>query len=370
MKAAIFHAVNSPLGVEDVVVDKPRPREVLLRVAASSLCHSDLHHMKGEFPHPTPSVLGHEAAGIVEAVGSEVASLKPGDHVVCCASVFCGTCDPCLSSSSNRCSDRPHRPDAEPSTLSLANGTRLMQRNAIGGFAEQMLVHENGMVKIPRELALDRAALLGCGVMTGLGAVFNSAEVRPGSSVVVIGCGGVGLNIVQGARIAGAEKIIAVDLSQQKLDLARELGATHTLLSDATIVEAVRDASQGGVDYAFEVVGRPEIIEMGVRMLRPGGLMTIVGVTRPEETFALGAVPMLWNEWRIQGSRLGSGPFKRDIPRFGALYMSGRLNLDALISERIQLGDINAGFDAMEHGAQARSVILFDDVMAEAARRA
>lgn len=371
MKAALFTAVDAPLEITELAVDRPRPREALVRVAASSLCHSDMHIMHGGLPHATPAVIGHEAAGIVEGIGSEVQSLSPGDHVVCCASIFCGTCDPCLSGHSNRCADRPGRKGEDRPTLTFAEtAAPLSQHGAIGGFAEKMLIHENGLVKVPKALPLDRAALLGCGVMSGAGAVFNAARVQPGASVAVIGAGGVGLNVIQAARIAGARQIIAVDINPAKFDLAMKLGATDIVEAGEDTVEAVRQISEGGVDHSFEVVGLQQTIEQAVHILRPGGMTTVVGVTGQDVSFSVPAVAMLWNEWKVQGSRLGSGPFKRDIPMFAALYLQGHLDLDSLIGERIQLQDINEGFARMAAGHQGRSVILFDEVMEEAAANA
>jgi S-(hydroxymethyl)glutathione dehydrogenase / alcohol dehydrogenase len=370
VQAAVFYSAHQPLEIEELAVDNPRGREVLLRVAASALCHSDLHMMKGDIPCAAPLVLGHEAAGIVEAVGAEVTSFKAGDHVVCCTALYCGACNPCLSGKSNRCTQRPGRKGDDPSTITLLNGKKLVQHGSVGGFAEQMLVHENALVLVPRELPLDRAALLGCGVLTGAGSVFNSANVQPGSSVVVIGCGGVGLNVIQASRIAGAERIIAVDLAPEKLELARKFGATDTVLGGASAVEGVKQCARGGVDYAFEVIGLPQTIQQGVQMLAKGGLMTIVGAIRFDAAVTLPTLALLVNEWRIQGSFLGSGPFKRDVPRLASLYLKGRLDLDGLISERIPLAPINRGFDTMLGGTQARSVIIFDDVLKQGAGHA
>jgi S-(hydroxymethyl)glutathione dehydrogenase/alcohol dehydrogenase len=370
MQAAVFYGINQPLEIEELGVDKPRGREVLLRVAASGLCHSDLHMMKGDIPCAVPLVLGHEGAGVVEAVGTDVTGFKVGDHVVCCTALYCGACNPCLSGKSNRCTQRPGRKGADPSAITLLNGKRLVQHGSVGAFAEQMLVHENALVQVPRELPLDRAALLGCGVLTGAGSVFNAANVQPGSSVVVIGCGGVGLNVIQAARIAGAERIIAVDLAPEKLELARTFGATDTVLGGANAVDGVKQCAGGGVDYAFEVIGLPQTIQQGVQMLAKGGLMTIVGATRFDASITLPSFALLVNEWRIQGSFMGSGPFKRDIPRLASLYLKGLLDLDTLISERIALAAVNRGFETMLAAKQARSVITFDDVLQHAAGHA
>src|SRR5438067_6259542 len=241
MKAAVLHAPNQPLTIEDVALEKPKSREVLLRTAFAGLCHSDLHFIEGLYPTPTPVVLGHESACIVEAVGDGVTYVKPGDHVITCLSVFCGTCPQCLTGHPNLCENTEVKMLPGVARRMTWKGEQLNQAFNLSSFAEQMLVHENAMVKIDPDIPLDRAALVGCGVMTGVGAVFNAAKVEPGSTVAVIGCGGVGLSGVHGAALAGAERIIAIDRVQSKLDIARELGATDTIhSSNADPVKAVR----------------------------------------------------------------------------------------------------------------------------------
>lgn len=370
MKASVLSAPKTPFEVCDVAVDKPASHEVLVRIGASGLCHSDYHFANGDLPYGMPVILGHEAAGIVEAVGSDVSTVAVGDHVVACASSFCGHCNVCVSGRNHMCASKPKRGEKDRPRLTRNGGEQVHQGSLIGGFAEQMLVHENAVVRIPRELPLDRAALLGCGVITGLGTVFNAAKVTAGSRVVVIGCGGVGLNVVQGARLSGAGQIIAVDPVPQKRELALKLGATHAVEGGADAVAAVRELSGGGVDFAFEVIGLSHTMEQAVRMLAPGGLMMIVGAMRFDATIPLPGIAMLYNEWRVQGTYLGSSPFTRDIPRYASLYLKGQLDLDTLISERIELKDVNRGFETMLGATQARSVITFPDVMAHAAARA
>lgn len=357
MKAAVLHRPGAPIEICTVSIDKPRGHEVMVRVVASGLCHSDYHYITGDLPFGGPRVLGHEVAGVVEAVGADVQRIRVGDHVVACASLFCGCCDQCVSGSVQRCQDRPRR-GADDRPRLLLGDTALIQSSEVGGFAEQILVHENSLVAISRDMPLDRAALLGCSVVTGLGSVFNSAQVRAGQSVAVIGCGGVGLNVIQGARIAGATRIIAVDLSPDKLALAGILGATHLVAGGPGAVEAVREAV-GGVDHAIEVIGRADTIAQAIHMLRPGGLATVVGVAPGDARVPLPVQDMLRYEWRVQGALMGSSPFTRDIPTFAGMYLDGRLNLDLLVSERIALVDVNAGFARMVGGSVARSVIVF-----------
>src|SRR5215210_4170612 len=252
MRAAVLPEIPSMLEVAEIQIDKPGPREVLVRTVAAGLCHSDLHFIEGKYSHDTPTVPGHEAAGVVEAVGADVTHVKPGDHVIGCLSIFCGHCDYCLSGRPVLC-DRQglERDDAQPPRLSQ-NGAPIHQFLRLSAFAEMMLVHENTLVKIRDEMPLDRAALIGCGVTTGLGAVFNTAKVTPGATVAVIGCGGIGLNVVQGAIVAGASRVIAVDIARTNLELARDFGATD--LVDASAgdpVGEVIELTQGGVDYSF-----------------------------------------------------------------------------------------------------------------------
>src|SRR5690348_11028542 len=272
MKAAVLHAPHQPLTIEDVSLTKPKGREVLLRTAYAGLCHSDLHFIEGLYPTPTPVVLGHESSGIVEAVGEDVTYVKPGDHVITCLSVFCGTCSQCVTGHPNLCENTDVKMmPGQARRMTWQGGQHMNQAFNLSSFGEQMLVHENAVVKIDDEVPLDRAALVGCGVMTGVGAVFNAAKVEPGATVAVIGCGGVGLSAVNGAALAGAERIIAVDTVQSKLELARELGATDTLnASNVDPVEQVRDLTKGGVHYSFEALGTKNTAEQAFQMLQIG----------------------------------------------------------------------------------------------------
>lgn len=367
MKAAIFHQIGTPLSIEDISISKPAPREVLVRTAAVGLCHSDLHFIDGGLPHPLPVVLGHEASGIVEAVGSEVRNVKPGDHVVTCISAFCGHCEHCVTGRLSLCisPETKRQPDEEP-RLSYRRpaapaGLPLPQFFNLSAFAEQMLVHENALVAIRRDMPFDRAALLGCAVTTGTGAVFNTAKVRPGQTVAVIGCGGVGLAAINGAALAGASRIIAIDLHQSKLDLARAFGATDVVNpAEGDPVQQVLELTGGGVHFSFECIGLTQTAEQAFGMLRRGGSATLIGVIKPGSKLQIDAYSLL-HERRIQGSYMGSNRFPVDLPNLADFYMQGRLKLDEMISERIRLDQINEGFDALRAGKTARSVIVFDD---------
>ncbi len=337
MKAAVLHEVNKPLMIEDVSLPNPGPREVLIRTAVAGLCHSDLHFMEGLYPHPLPAVLGHESAGVVEQVGSDVTYVKPGDHVVTCLSVFCGTCDNCTTGRPVLCTD-----------------------TNLSSFAEQMLVHENAIVKIRKDMPLELAALIGCGVITGYGAVVNTAKVAPGENVVVIGCGGVGMAAINGAQIAGAGRIIAVDTNPAKLQLATKLGATDIVdPRNGDVVQQVRDLTNGGVHHSFEVLGRKETAEQAFAMLAPGGTATIVGMIPFGQKIELHGFDFL-RERKIQGSSMGSNHFRVDMPRLIEFYMRGKLHLEDWISAKLKLPEINEGFAAMKAGKTVRSVIVFD----------
>lgn len=360
MKAAIFKEVGKPLEIEEIAISKPGPREVLIRTAAAGVCHSDLHFIKGLYPAVTPMVLGHESAGIVEQVGSDVEYVKPGDHVITCLSVFCGHCEHCLTGHMSLCNHTETRrgKDEEP-RLSI-DAQPVQQFADLSSFAEQMLIHEHGLVKIREDMPLDRAALIGCAVTTGVGSVFHTASVEPGSKVAVIGCGGVGLSCINGAAIAGAGQIIAVDMVDSKLEMAKEFGATHTVSGkNGDVVEQIRELTGGGVHYAFEAIGLKETAEQAFSMIRAGGTAVIIGMIPVGVKIELMGAAFL-QEKKIIGSMMGSNRFRVDMPRFIDFYLAGKLHLDQMISKRIGLEQINEAFVDMEKGAVARSVIVFD----------
>lgn len=330
-------------------------------VAAAGLCHSDLRFLEGSFDHPLPTVLGHEVAGTVAAVGDAVAEVGVGDHVVMSISVFCGTCQMCLSGRTHLCVDKEatRRQTGQPPRLSQS-GAPITQFLDLSAFAEQMLVHENAVVRIGEDVPFEHGAVLGCGVATGLGAVLNTARVKPGDSVAVVGCGGVGLSAIQGARIAGARQIIAIDPVPEKLDLAVRLGATDVVDSaDADLVSEVVSLSDGlGVDHVIEAVGRVDSIEQGFAMTRRGGTVTVVGLV-PSGSKVSVPTDDLFYERRLQGSVMGSNDFKRDVPRYLEMWREGQLNLGDLVTERITLDEVNEGFAAMAAGKHPRILIDF-----------
>jgi S-(hydroxymethyl)glutathione dehydrogenase/alcohol dehydrogenase len=365
VKAAVLYETKTPLQIEDVDVSKPAAHEVLIRTIACGVCRSDLHFVDGVYPTPLPTIPGHEAAGIVEAVGSEVRTVKPGDHVVTCLSAFCGHCEFCVTgrmflcvdASTKRAKDAPPRLSFKGSRF--RRGKPINQMINLSAYAEMMLVHEHACVAIDREMPLDRAALIGCAVTTGAGAVFNTNDVTPGETVCVVGCGGIGLAAVNAAKIAGAGKIIAVDPVAEKRAVAEKLGATHTV--DATSESAVAEVieiSKGGVHHAIEAVGRVQSAQTTVKVLRRGGTATILGMLPTDQVASLSAIDLLSGK-RLQGGLMGSNRFPVDIPRLVDFYQRGLLDLDTIIAERLPLERINHAFDELRKGDATRSVITF-----------
>ena len=361
MKAAVLHEIGKPLTIEEVSLDKPKGHEVLIQTRAVGVCHSDLHFMDGLYPYPLPTIPGHESAGIVEAVGPEVRTVKPGDTVITCLSAYCGHCEHCLTNRMSLCNNpETKRTKEEPSRIRNDAGG-IEQFLHLSSFAEQMLIHEHACVAInPEGIEFDRAALIGCAVMSGVGAVMHTANVRVGETVAVIGCGGIGLSTINGAAIAGALRIIAVDRVASKLELARTFGATDVVNSSETdVVETVIELTGGGVDHSFEAIGLKETAEQAFSMLARGGTATVIGMIPPGTKIEVEGRELL-REKRLQGSLMGSNHFPVDMPRLVDFYRQGRLKLDELISRRIKLEDINDAVSELRRGELARSVITFD----------
>ncbi len=361
MKAAVLTDGPGQLQIDEVEVGSPGPHEVLVRTAHAGLCHSDLHVMEGKMPYPMPVVMGHESAGVVEEVGDQVTDVAPGDHVITYLALFCGRCDRCLTGRPNICVNRANlrRPaDADPR---LRKGSTGYQAFAdLGSFAERMLVHEHAVVKIRDDMPLDKAALIGCGVSTGLGAVLRRAKVQAGETVAVIGAGGVGLSAIQGARIAGANKIVAVDMVASKLETASAVGATHTVnAGDGDPVAQVQELTGGGVDWAFEAIGMKATAEQAFAMARAGGTAVLIGVLPVGQTVEIGGFDIVIQEKAFIGSFMGSLAFRVDLPRFVDMYLDGRLLLDEMVSAHLTLDEVNDGFDRMKKGELARAVVDF-----------
>ncbi|WP_110207566.1 Zn-dependent alcohol dehydrogenase [Nocardioides daejeonensis] len=359
MRAAVLTAFDQRPELMDVDLGAILPQEVRIRTAATGICHSDRHGQTGGNPAlGLPVVLGHEAAGVVLEVGSGVSSVRPGDHVVVAPAGSCGTCSWCSRGLPQHCTNLARvRPEGQGSRLNL-DDRPVTQFVGIGSFAEEMLVRESSVAKVPARMPLDKAALLGCAVITGLGAIRHTAGVRIGETVAVIGCGGVGLSAIQGAVLAGASRIVAIDRVGAKLETARHFGATD--LIDASTddpVTAVLDLT-GGVDHAIEVVGLPATISQAFAMLGTRGTATVVGLARAGDTVELPTTAFL-SEKRIQGSRLGGTQLRVDVPLYAEMYLAGRLDLDPLMGRAIDLADVGEALDELHHATVARTVVTF-----------
>jgi S-(hydroxymethyl)glutathione dehydrogenase/alcohol dehydrogenase len=358
MKALVLNALGHGFDLEEVDIAAPIGREVLVNVQASGLCHTDLLFATHDIV-PTPAVLGHEVAGIIAAVGPDVAQLGVGDHVVGSLAQSCGACARCLSGRPFQCmhpESTLRRPTDAP-RLSR-NGVALFQGFGLGGFAERALIHENQLAVVPKEMPFAQGALLGCGVVTGAGSVLNTANVSAGDTVVIFGAGGVGLNAVSGALIAGASRIVVIDIQQKRLDAARRFGATDVIDSaKSKPVEAVRDLLPGGADHVFDFVGLKAVAEQGLAMLGVGGGLYLVGVAKPEVEIGMNIFNAIGGQKRVQGVNFGSTNAKHDIPMYAQLYLQGRMNLDDLVSRKISLRDVNDGYAALKDGSLTRVVV-------------
>ena len=358
MKALVVNAIGRRFDFQDVDIAAPVGREVLVDVQASGLCHTDLLFATHDFV-PAPAVLGHEVAGIVAAVGPDATQIRVVDQVVGSLAQACGACARCVSGRSFQCRhpESTLRPRTDAPRLSR-QGTGLFQSFGLGGFAERALVHENQLAVVPKELPFAQAALLGCGVVTGAGPVLNTANVNAGDTVVVIGAGGVGLNAVSGAHIAGASRVVVIDIQAKRRDTARRFGATDIVDSTKSEpVEAVRSLLADGADHVFDFVGLKSVTEQGLAMLGNGGGLYLVGVSRPEVEIALNIVSAIGGQKRVQGVNLGSTNAKRDIPILAELYLQGRMKLDDLVSKRIALREVNDGYAALKDGLLNRVVV-------------
>ena len=361
VKAAILEKPGNGLVIGEVELGEPAPHEVLIDTKACGLCHSDLHFIDGAYPHALPAIPGHEAAGVVRAVGSEVKTVKPGDHVVSCLSAFCGHCEFCVTGRMFLCLGADtRRPADAPVRITRNGGETVNQMLNLSAFSEQMLIHEHACVAIDKDMPLDRAAVIGCAVTTGAGTIFNACSVVPGETVAVVGCGGVGLAAINAAKIAGAGKVIAIDPLKEKRDLAEVLGATHSVDAMADdAVEQVVKITGGGVHHAIEAVGRQASADLCVKILRRGGTATILGMMPLDCKVGLGAMDLLSGK-KLQGAIMGMNHFPVDLPRLVDFYMRGLLDLDTIIAERISLDQVNEGFEKLRGGHTARSVVVFD----------
>jgi S-(hydroxymethyl)glutathione dehydrogenase/alcohol dehydrogenase len=361
VKAAVMFNFMEPLRVESLKLKSPREDEVVVKMVASGVCHSDLSVVQAKIPVPPPCVLGHEGAGIVEEVGKGVRDLKPGDHVVLAWVANCGNCHYCAAGTSHLCEAGVLAAMQGLEGVLEKDGMDIARLAGVASFAERTVVRATSAIKVRDDVPLDRACLVGCGVMTGVGAAFNTAKIRPGETVAVYGCGGVGLNVIQGAALCGASRIIAVDLAPKKLAMAEQFGATDTVnASEGDPPDQIRALTGGlGVDYAFEVIGAPAVITQAFMSLKRGGKAIIVGVVGLGQEISLPGAMLALEEKSVIGSLYGSANLRRDMPRLLDLYMQKKLKIDELVSKRIKLDDVNAAFEAMEKGEVARSVIMY-----------
>jgi len=361
-KAVVCRENNKPLRVEEISVDAPKRGEALVRLGACGVCHSDLSAVTGTIALPLPLVLGHEGAGVVEQVGEEVSGLAQGDHVAFSFVYMCGKCRFCVSGRPVLCLEQgkalttplegtPRTHDAAGKPLNIFSGC--------GAMAEYATVSAENLIKIDPKIPLDCAALVGCGVTTGVGAVFNTARVAPGSSVAVFGCGGVGLSVIQGARIAGADKIIAIDTLEAKLEMAKKFGATDVILAGEDPVKALKKMTGGGPDYAFECVGSGELAATAYRAIVRGGVAVVVGVAKPSDSTSVRTMTLPFEEKTLKGSYFGSCVPRIDFPRMFSLYLKGDLKLEELITRRYRVDEAPQAFADLESGRNARGVIVF-----------
>jgi len=364
MGASVPYAKSRPLSIDEIDLEGPGHGEVLVKMAAAGLCHSDLSVINGDRPRPTPMALGHEAAGIVEELGAGVDDLKKGDHVVMVFVPSCGHCLPCSEGRPALC-----EPGAAANTKgTLLSGAKRLKRKGepvnhhlgVSAFAEYATVSRRSLVKVDPELPLDQAALFGCAVLTGVGAVVNTAKVPAGASVAVIGLGGVGLASLLGGIAAGAGRVVAIDLADDKLEFAKKLGATDTFNARKdTAVDEVRAATGGGVDYAFELAGSVKAMELAYKITRRGGTTVTAGLPPPSANFSFPQVGLVAEERTIKGSYIGTCVPVRDLPRYIALFRQGRMPVDRLLTHRLKLDEINEGFDRLHEGRAIRQVVVF-----------
>ena len=364
-RAVVCRELNQPVVVEDIVVEAPRRNEVMIKLAACGVCHSDLSATNGTIAFPPPLVLGHEGAGTVVQVGEGVSAFAVGDTVLSSFVSMCGKCRYCVTGRPQLCDQAAKAlftlPDGSVRTRDAA-GNALNVFSGCGVMAEYATLHVDNLVKIEPGVALDRCALVGCGVMTGVGAVCNTAKVEAGSIAIVFGAGGVGLNAIQGCVLSGAAMIVAVDLSDAKLELARTFGATHVVNAgrEENIVKTLRKLTGGGADYAFECIGQGAILAQAYGALRKGGTAVMVGVSGPKDQTILRTSTLTFEEKTLTGSYYGSARPREDFPRLISLYKAGRLKLDELITKRYRIDEAAQAFDDLASGRNARGVIVFD----------
>lgn len=363
VKAAVLYETNSDLEIVDLFLGDPRDKEVLISMDSAGLCASDLHVMKGEIPYPTPIVLGHEGAGTVEKVGPSVSSVSVGDRCIVSFISSCGLCKQCRSGYANHCEkhfENAHNQLDGTLRLSDMKGKEIYQMHKFGAFSEYQVVPESSLFKIPNELSSSAAALIGCCVTTGLGGMINQENVPVGSTVAVFGCGGVGLNVIQGAKILSFTRIIAVDIHDHKLEFAYKFGATDVVNANSeNTVEKIKEITHGGVDFAFDSFGSPSVMEQAINCLGKRGTAVLVGIAPVGRTISVNMVELLRDQKKIVGSYYGHKSPHETFRKIIDLYLSGKIDVDSLIREEYKIEDINKGFRDLERGEDGRGVIIF-----------
>ncbi len=362
-KAAVLYEAGQPALIEEITLDPPRQGEILVRMEAAGVCHSDLHVRDGSIPEPLPIVLGHEGTGVVVEVGLGVGGLQPGDRVVLTLVPACGTCYFCRRGEPHMCStsgEMAAKGVLRDGTSRMRIGTRTLHHfNSVSCFSEYMVVPQEGAVKIPDDIPVEIAALLGCAVVTGVGAVERTAKVRPGESVAVIGCGGVGLNVIQAASLSGAYPVIAIDIRPEKIELAKTFGASHGVNArEQDVVATIQEFTQYGVDWAFEVLGNPRTIEQAWELIRPGGTVVVVGLSPKGSKVSLPAFDFI-SEKNIRGCFYGSSHFHADVPVILKRMQAGRMRIDGMVSHSVPLEELETAFSRLRNGDGVRTILRF-----------
>lgn len=361
MRAAVINEIGAGFEIEELEVDNPRGAEVLVRVEAAGLCHSDLIVSTVDRGRPLPMVVGHEMAGVVVALGPDATDFQIGDHVIATEISFCGTCEECVNGSTFRCLQptRAMRSPQDPARLTR-NGDRV-EAFGVAGFAEYTVLHQNKLVRVPEQIPFAHAAVLGCATATGVGSVVNAAKVLPGDTVAVIGLGGIGLNMIQGAKLAGAKTIIGIDLQPHKLELAKKFGATHVINGGSQdVLATVKEITGGGVHHSFEAIGLGATQRQAIDITRTGGDIYFIGIPQGKPLDLNIMMDLLVRQRSVHGVYMGSSNVRKDIPYYADLYLQGRLNLEDLVAREIQLDQINEAYQEQETGAIARTVIRFE----------
>jgi len=360
MLAAVINTIGNGFDIEELDIDEPRGQEILVKVEAAGLCHSDHIVATTDRGRPLPMVVGHEMAGVVVGLGPEASDFTIGDHVIASEISFCGTCEECINGATFRCLNPQHALRGSDAPARLSRKGERVEGFGVAGFAEYTVLHQNKLVRVPEQIPFAQAAVLGCATATGVGAVLNAAKVAPGETVAVVGLGGIGLNVIQGARLAGAKTIIGIDLQPDKLELAKKFGATHVINGrEEDVLATVRQITGGGVHHSFEAIGLAATQRQAMEVTKTGGHVYFIGIPQGQPLDMNIMLDLLIPQRNLHGIYMGSSSVRKDIPYYAELYLQGRLNLNDLVAQEISLQDINDAYATQETGSIARSVIRF-----------